>query len=148
MKKIKISSVLTAVLLVLAAAVVLSLSACGKSGAPAPADSTAPVSSGEVTQLGDGDKEFSFEITFSDGSVSAYNIKTDEEIVGQALQALGLIDGDEGPYGLYVQTVGGETVEYENGGHFWAFYINGEYAVTGVDVTEIEPGASYAFKVD
>ena len=134
MKKIKISSVLTAVLLVLAAAVVLSLSACGKSGAPAPADSTATVSSGEVTQLGDGDKEFSFEITFSDGSVSAYNIKTDEEIVG--------------PYGLYVQTVGGETVEYENGGHFWAFYINGEYAVTGVDVTEIEPGASYAFKVD
>lgn len=144
MKKRKLPLVLTALLLVLASAVLLSFSACGKTGASGPA----PASPGEVTQLGDGDKEFSFEITFSDGSVSAYSIKTDEEIVGEALQALGLIAGDEGPYGLYVKTVGGETVEYENGGHFWAFYIDGEYASTGVDVTEIEPGAAYAFKVD
>ena len=148
MKKRNLPLVLTALLLVLASAALLSFSACGKTGAPGPANSPAPASPGEMTQLGDGDKEFSFEITFSDGSVSAYSIKTDEEIVGEALQALGLIAGDEGPYGLYVKTVGGETVEYENGGHFWAFYIDGEYAATGVDVTEIEPGAAYAFKVD
>lgn len=140
---------LTAALISFLLAALLLLSACGRSSGSAPA-APAPraPADGEVTQLGEGEREFSFEITFSDGSVSAYDIKTDEEIVGQALQALGLIGGDEGPYGLYVKTVGGETVEYENGGHFWAFYINGEYASTGVDVTEIEDGAAYAFRVD
>lgn len=134
----KISSVLIPLLL----AALLLLPACGKTAAPA-----AGAPSGEVTQLGEGGKEFTFDITFSDGSVSSYSIKTDADTVGEALQALGLIDGEEGAYGLYVTTVGGETVKYEDGGHFWSFYINGEYAATGVDVTNIEPGAAYAFMV-
>ena len=129
-------------------AVLLLLTACGKdkddsadnNGVPLPAE-------GETLQLGEGSKEFAFKITFTDGKTASYSIKTDEETVGEALQALGLIDGEEGPYGLYVTTVGGETVKYEDGGHFWSFYINGEYANTGVDVTEAENGASYAFIV-
>lgn len=138
---------LTIRLIPLLLAALLLLSACGKSAAPAVTAPPRPAE-GEVMRLGEGEKEFSFEITFGNGSVSAYEIKSDEETVGQALQALGLIEGEEGPYGLYVKTVGGETFEYENGGRFWAFYIDGEYAATGVDVTEIENGASYAFRVE
>lgn len=118
-------------LITLLLAALLLLSACGKSGAPAA-----------------GTKKFTFEITFSDGSTTSQEIETDKAIVGEALQALGLIEGDEGAYGLYVTAVGGETVKYEDSGHYWSFYINGEYAATGVDATEIEDGATYAFKVE
>lgn len=117
-------------LLPLLLAALLLLSACGKD---APASGT---------------KKFTLEITFSDGSTTSQEIETDRKTVGEALQALGLIDGEEGPYGLYITTVGGETVRYEDGGHYWSFYINGEYAATGVDVTEVEDGAAYAFKVE
>lgn len=122
---------LSARLFPLLLAILLLLSACGRSAAPAA-----------------GEKKFTLEITFSDGSTSSQEISTDKPTVGEALQALGLIDGEEGPYGLYVMTVGGETVKYEDDGHYWSFYINGDYAPTGVDTTEVEDGATYAFKVE
>ncbi len=121
----------TTKLIPLLLAALLLLSACGKSSTPAA-----------------GTKKFTFEITFSDGSTTSQEIETDKATVGEALQALGLIDGEDGPYGLYVTTVGGETVKYEDDGHYWSFYINGDYATTGVDATEVEDGATYAFKVE
>jgi hypothetical protein len=68
--------------------------------------------------------------------------------VGEALQALKLIDGEPGDYGLYVKEVTGIRAVYEEDSTYWAFYINGEYGMSGVDATDIEPGASYAFKVE
>ena len=47
---------------------------------------------------------------------------------------------------LYVKTVNGITLDYDKDKMYWAFYINGEYAMTGVDSTPIEEGAVYAFK--
>lgn len=138
MKKITITLLVCALLL---------LSACG-AGAP-PAVTAPPIpAEGETLSLGEGASEFAFEITFSGGETASYLIKTDEATVGAALQALGLISGEEGAYGLYVTTVGGETVKFEDGGHYWSFYIDGEYASTGVDATPITPGESYAFRVE
>ena len=31
---------------------------------------------------------------------------------------------------------------------YWAFYVDGEYAMSGVDTTIIEEGKAYAFKVE
>lgn len=61
---------------------------------------------------------------------------------------LGLIAGEESEYGLYVKTVNGITADYDKDGVYWAFYINGEYAQTGVDSTKIAEGESYSFKVE
>ena len=36
--------------------------------------------------------------------------------------------------------------DYDTDGMYWAFYINGEYAQTGVDATGVEDGAVYAFR--
>ena len=36
--------------------------------------------------------------------------------------------------------------DYDKDGTYWAFYINGEYASTGVDSTTIKEGDSYSFK--
>ena len=44
-----------------------------------------------------------------------------------------------------VDTVNGITLDYNKDGKYWAFYINNEYAMTGVDSTPVEEGAAYAF---
>ena len=61
---------------------------------------------------------------------------------------LGLISGDESEYGLYVKTVNGVTLDYDKDGKYWAFYVDGEYAATGVDSTDIAAGSTYTFKVE
>ena len=62
--------------------------------------------------------------------------------------AEGLIAGEDGAYGLYVKTVNGVTLDYDADGMYWAFYVNGEYASSGVDATEAVSGAEYMFKAE
>ena len=68
--------------------------------------------------------------------------------MGDALTELGLIAGEESDYGLYVKTVNGVTLDYDADGAYWAFYVNGEYAQTGVDATTITEGDAYSFKAE
>ncbi|MBR4656573.1 MAG: DUF4430 domain-containing protein [Oscillospiraceae bacterium] len=97
------------------------------------------------TEAGEGEKLFYFNVTFSDGETSSYAIHTDAETVGEALVSLELIAGEESDYGLYVKTIGNETLDYAENGMYWAFYENGEYAMAGVDATPATDGATYAF---
>ena len=119
----------------------------GKEEAGAPAGTEAGVQS-EGGEVGEGAKQFGFTVTDADGNETDFTVHTDKETVGEALEELGLIEGEEGEYGLYVTTVNGVTVDFDEDGKYWAFYVNGEYAQTGVDVTAIEEGASYMFKVE
>ncbi len=91
---------------------------------------------------------FSVEVTFLDGTTRTYSYTTEEKTVGAALMAEGLILGEEGPYGLYVKTVGGETHDYDADGKYWAFYVDGEYAMAGVDMTDVREGAVYALRAE
>ena len=102
----------------------------------------------EVKTLGEGQTSFSFKVVDEDGKETAFEIHTEQKTVGAALLELELIAGEESTYGLYVKTVNGVTVDYNTDGKYWAFYINGEYAMTGVDSTEITEGAEYTFKVE
>ena len=98
--------------------------------------------------LGEGGNQFTFTVVDKDGNEVTGEIHTDETMVGEALMKLGVIEGEEGQYGLYVKRVNGILADFDVDGTYWAFYINGEYAMTGVDVTEITAGSSYAFKVE
>lgn len=102
----------------------------------------------DVQAIGEGDTQFDFSVVEQDGSETRFEIHTDKETVGEALQELGLIDGDESEYGLYVKTVNGITADYDKDGVYWAFYVNDEYAQDGVDSTTITEGDNYAFKVE
>lgn len=81
-----------------------------------------------------------------DGGKVTFTVKTDADTVGKALLDQGVIAGEDSSYGLYVKTVNGITLDYDTDGMYWAFYINGEYAQTGVDATGVEDGAVYAFR--
>jgi hypothetical protein len=102
----------------------------------------------EFVILGEGQKNFNFDVTFADGNIKHYVINTDKETVGDALLELDIIAGDDSEYGLYVKSVDGQVADFDKDGTYWAFYINGQYASTGVDSTNIENGATYEFKVE
>ena len=151
MRKTRWTTWLSVILcLVLMAATALCMSGCDdnkKSGGGTTTATTKPVTD-EVTVRGTGNTQFAFEVTDADGKVTAFEIHTNESKVGAALLAVGLIDGEDGPYGLYVKTVNGITVDFDKDGKYWAFYVDGEYAMSGVDTTDIEVGKTYAFKVE
>ncbi|MDE7433319.1 MAG: DUF4430 domain-containing protein [Lachnospiraceae bacterium] len=102
----------------------------------------------ESVQIGEGSTVFSFTVTDQEGNEMAFEVHTDKKMVGEALLELGMIDGNESEYGLYVKTVNGITVDYDTDGVYWAFYINEEYATTGVDSTTITEGDRYAFRIE
>lgn len=135
MKHWNFKKMMCVVLAFLLAAAVLGLVGCKNS------PDTAPTEAGDVIS-------FTFEVTGSDGVTQTQTVTTTCQTVGDALLAEGLIEGEEGPYGLYVKSVLGETHDYEADGLYWAFYINGDYAMSGVDATEIVPGTVYAFCVE
>ena len=96
--------------------------------------------------IGQGEKKFFFIAEDKEGKETKWEVHSDEATVGKALMAEGIIEGEDGPYGLYVKTVNGTTLDYDKDGLYWAFYENGEYALTGVDQTEITEGQTYAFR--
>lgn len=106
------------------------------------------VEEAQVTIVGEGAVQFAFTVVDKDGNETAFEIHTDKEIVGEALLDLELIAGDDGAYGLYVKTVNGITADYDTDQTYWAFYVDGEYATSGVDTTPIEEGKTYTFKVE
>lgn len=101
-----------------------------------------------TTVLGQGAIVFDFVVVDKDGKETKFEIHTDKKTVGEALLEVELIEGEDGPYGLYVKTVNGITADYDVDQTYWAFYINGEMAMTGVDKTDVEVGATYSFKVE
>ncbi len=148
MKMNRASKTLSLLLLVvLIAAMALTSTGCdSKSSTSTPQKNTA--SSAEVTVLGEGSKVFDFTVSDFEGKVTNFEIHTDKDTVGDALSDLGLIEGEEGAYGLYVKAVNGIKADYDTDGKYWAFYIDDELAPTGADSTAIEEGRVYSFRVE
>lgn len=98
--------------------------------------------------LGEGKTKFSFSVVDLDGKETVFEIHTDKKTVGEALLEVKLIDGEQGNPGFLVNEVNGKTLDYEKDKAYWAFYIDEEYAMIGVDSTEIIPGKAYTFKAE
>lgn len=130
--------------LLLALAMVFGLIACGSTTAPETQPTTEPstvtTESAQAEVVG---VPFTVIVTDVDGTKATFEYTSDAESVGAALLAEGLIAGDESDYGLYVTTVNGITADWDTENAYWAFYINGEYAQTSVDTTEIVAGTTY-----
>lgn len=154
MKQSNLKKILVCIVcIVLIAAMALVTCGCSQkndkaNGQTTPAEMQGDTGLVDGKTYGEGKNSFAFTVTGSDGKDISVTIQTDKTIVGEALQELGIVVGEEGPYGLYVKTVNGETLDYDTDGSYWAFYINGEYASTGVDQTTIEDGVAYAFKAE
>ena len=129
----------TAISLVLVFVFILSFSACNTVDKEALWESA---TYRRDMEFGDGAKTVTVEVKAGEKSVT-FTVKTDKDTVGAALIEHGLISGDIGDYGLYIKSVNGIVADYDVNQSYWAFYINGEYALTGVDTTEIKEGETY-----
>lgn len=147
MKTIRTKKALSTVLcVVLIAAAVLCMNGCGGKTQPVVQTETAHYT--QNCSLGEGARQFSLTVADKEGTEVVFDIRTDALTVGEALLQLELIEGEEGAYGLYVKRVNGITADYDQDQTYWAFYIDGEYAMSGVDTTEIEPGRDYALRAE
>ena len=117
--------------LILAVLTLISLTACGAA------------EEAEGTKV-----SFTLIVVDGDGNETTHQIETTKTIVGEALFEEGIAKGEEGDYGLFITEVNGIYAEYNETGTYWSFYIDGEYAMTGVDKTDIVDGATYMLKVE
>ena len=94
------------------------------------------------TELGEGTKTLIVEVNAYDRQVT-FTIHTNKTTVGEALQEHALLEGEDSQYGLFIKKVNGIVADYDVDQTYWGFYIDGEYAVSGVDSTNIEEGVTY-----
>ena len=134
--------------LLLAVVMVFGLMACGNTDTPDPTEDNTEANPTEASTSNGAETTgvaFNVVVTDLDGTETTFEYTSDAESVGAALAAEGLIEGHDTEYGLYVDAVNGITADWATENAYWAFYIDGEYAMTGVDATAITEGATYAF---
>lgn len=131
----------------LALMMLMSLAACGQRHKPA---EPTVYADGAVINIHKGEptKTFTVEVVDAQGETVTVTVKTDLDTVGEVLQEAGMLQGEQGEFGLYIKTVNGTYADYDTDGTYWAFYVDGEYAMTGVDMTESVDGAVYRLVVE
>ncbi len=138
MKRIKsFAALVTAVFLIMA------ISACENNSAENKSlwDSAIYV---EDKEFGEGEKSFFLEVKTDEKSVT-FTVNTDAENLEDALVEHKLIDGDKGPYGLYVKKVNGITADYDIDQSYWSLSENNNPLQTGASGVEISGGEHFEF---
>lgn len=87
-------------------------------------------------------KKFTVTVVHADGSEKNFTYETEKEFVGPVLMEAGLLQGEDGPYGLMISEVDGEKIEDTNKA-YWAIYEGEEYAMQGIDTTPVVDGQVY-----
>ena len=132
-----IAKILTAICIL---SLLVLLSACGQKTPEQLWDENAVYT--EDKTFGEGSKTVEVEVKAGERKLT-FTICSDEQYLGDALIAYGLISGEEGAYGLYIKTVNGILADYDVDQSYWAFYKDGEYAMAGIDLTEFLDGEHY-----
>lgn len=86
---------------------------------------------------------FTLTVVGPDGAATEHEITSDAANLGDALLAEGIVEGEDGDYGLYITTVDGITADYDADGAYWSLYIGEEYAMTGASDTPIADGDAF-----
>lgn len=91
-----------------------------------------------------GSKAITIEVVDSTGASKMYELNTDAAYLSQAMdEAEGLTyEAEEGPYGLAVSSINGESAVFESGA-YWGFFVNGEYCNYGISEQPVEDGDAF-----
>ncbi len=98
---------------------------------------------GSQEQTSEGEKTITIAVVHGDGTKNVFTCGTDAEYLGQVLLSEGIAEGVEGPYGLEIHAVDGETADWSRDGSYWALYVGTEYATTGADGIVLTDGGEY-----
>ena len=91
-----------------------------------------------------GGKAITVTVVHKDGTEKVFTYQTDEEFLGPVLEAEGLITGTMGQYGMMIDSVDGETADWNVDHGYWAIFIGEEYATTGADGIVVTDGGDYS----
>lgn len=91
-----------------------------------------------------GGKEITVTVVHKDGTEKDFEYATDAEYLGEVIVSEGLVNGEEGPYGLYFDTVDGETADWNVDQSYWSILIGEEYATVGADGIVLTDGGEYS----
>lgn len=96
---------------------------------------------GSKNASGDG-RSVTVTVVHGDKSSKDFTYTSQAESLGEVLLEEGLVSGEDGPYGLFIQTVDGETAD-EAKEQWWCLTKGGEGVNTGVDTTPFEDGDQF-----
>lgn len=90
----------------------------------------------------EGAKNINIVVVSEDQSEKEYESKTDAQYLQQAMDEIEDLtySGEEGDYGLMVDTINGETASYSGNGAYWSFFVNDEYCNYGISEQPIADG--------
>ena len=95
----------------------------------------------------EGSKSITIEVVNSAEESTIYELHTDAEYLIEAMEEAGKqglsFSGEEGPYGMMVDTVNEERADYTLDGAYWSFTVNGEYSNYSIDTQPIMDGDAF-----
>ena len=77
------------------------------------------------------------------GETTEQQVTTTGTTLADALVDSGMVEENSDDYGLYFNTVNGETADYSVDQSYWALSKDGEYLMTGASSTKIADGEHY-----
>ena len=89
-----------------------------------------------------GTKSVTLEVISSAAEKTTYAVRTDAEYLSQAMEeAEGLtFSAYEGPYGMVITSVNGETADFNVDSAYWSVLVNGEYGNYGISQQPVHDG--------
>lgn len=97
----------------------------------------------EDTTLGKGNTTFTLIVEHINDKKVTFTINTDKTILSDALVEVGILEGHDSTYGLYIDAVNGVTHDFNTDKTYWAIYEGEAYASTGIDGITIVNDATY-----
>ncbi|MGI6094396.1 MAG: DUF4430 domain-containing protein [Lachnospiraceae bacterium] len=83
-----------------------------------------------------GNKSITIEVIHKDSSSKEFVCSTSAEYLGEVLKTEEIVEGEDGPYGLYITAADGETAD-ESNQEWWCITKGGEQVNTSADETPI-----------
>ena len=91
----------------------------------------------------DGWKWITVTVVHSDGTEKDFRWLTTETHLGPVLVKKGLVPDERGEFGLFINTVDGETADWSADQSWWALYEGEELAAVGADSLVIHDGDTF-----
>ena len=90
----------------------------------------------------EGEKTITVKVVHGDGSEKDFKYGTNEAYLGAVIQENKLVEGEDGPYGLFMTSVDGEKVD-DSKQQWWCLTKGGEQVNTSADQTPIKDGDTF-----
>lgn len=132
-------------------AISVALTACGESAGNSGESHESVISSAdrwsgavytEDAEIGAGAHTALITVTIEDKSV-VITVKSDKVNLAEMLVESGLVEGDEGEYGLFIKRVNGVLADYDADGSYWSLMQSGVPTAAGASSITVKDGDAY-----